>query len=108
VVYLTDHPALAALKVRVHLDLLPTDYVLMQVDVPEPESIVSGATTVIAGDAWLTTMSSATVQVPSVLVPHAWNLLLNPRHHHAAQAEIRGIEHFRFDPQLRHPLAGEG
>ena len=39
VVYLADHPALAALEVRVHLDLpfelLPTDYVLMRVDVPD-------------------------------------------------------------------------
>ena len=40
VVYLADHPALAAFEVRVHLDLpfelLPSDYVLMRVDVPDP------------------------------------------------------------------------
>lgn len=51
-VYLADHPALAALEVRVHLDLpfdlLPSDYVLMQVDIPDPESIEPAATTVKA------------------------------------------------------------
>jgi RES domain-containing protein len=112
VVYLADHPALAALEVRVHLDLpfdlLPSDYVLMQVDLPDPASIEPAGTTVIAGDTWLTATSSATVRVPSVLVPHAWNLLLNPRHHDAAQTEIREIEPFQFGPRLWHPLAGEG
>ncbi len=111
-VYLADHPALAALEVRVHLDLpfdlLPSDYVLMHVDVPEPTSIEPGATTVIAGNTWLAAASSATVRVPSVLVPHAWNLLLNPRHPDAAQAEILAIDPFRFDPRLWHPLGGEG
>jgi RES domain-containing protein len=112
VVYLADHPALAALEVRVHLDLpfdlLPSDYVLMQVDAPDPKSIEPAGTTVIAGDTWLTATSSASVRVPSILVPHAWNLLLNPRHQDAARAEIRKIEPFRFDPRLWHPLAGEG
>jgi RES domain-containing protein len=111
-VYLADHPALAALEVRVHLDLpfdlLPTDYVLMQVNIPDPDSIEPGTTTVVAGNTWLTAMSSATVRVPSVLVPHAWNLLLNPRHPDAAQCKTREIEPFRFDPRLWHPLAGEG
>ncbi len=111
-VYLADHPALAALEVRVHLDLpfdlLPSDYVLMQVDVPEPKGLEPADTTVIAGDNWLAASSSATVRVPSVLVPHAWNLLLNPRHPDAVRAEILEIEPFRFDPRLWHPLAGEG
>jgi RES domain-containing protein len=111
-VYLADHPALAALEVRVHLDLafdlLPSDYVLLQVGVPDPESIEPAATMVIAGDTWLAATSSATVRVPSVLVPHAWNLLLNPRHQNAAHAEIHEIEPFRFDPRLWHPLAREG
>jgi RES domain-containing protein len=111
-VYLADHPALAALEVRVHLDLpfdlLPVDYVLMRVEVPEPASIDAAATTVEAGTGWLVSAASATVRVPSVLVPHAWNLLLNPRHPDAAQAETLSIEDFRFDPRLWHPLGGEG
>jgi RES domain-containing protein len=111
-VYLADHPALAALEVRVHLDLpfelLPDDYVLMRVSVPDPVTINPAASTTEAGNAWLAQGSSASAQVPSVLVPHAWNLLLNPRHPDAPQAEILAIEPFRFDPRLWHPLSGEG
>jgi RES domain-containing protein len=111
-VYLADHPALAALEVRVHLDLpfdlLPADYVLMRVDIPEPASLDPATTTIKAGNAWLATASSATVRVPSVLVPHAWNLLVNPRHQGSARAETLSIEPFGFDPRLWHPLASEG
>jgi RES domain-containing protein len=112
IVYLADHPALAALEVRVHLDLpfdlLPADYVLIRVSLPDPVNIDPAAPTVEAGNAWLAAASSATVQVPSVLVPHAWNVLLNPRHPDAAYAGISEIEPFRFDPRLWHPLGGDG
>ena len=37
-------------------------------------------TTTAAGDLWLREAPSASVRVASVLVPHAWNILLNPRH----------------------------
>ncbi len=113
-VYLAEHPALAALEVRVHLDLpfelLPVDYVLMDVVVPDEPSVVCEAVegSVAIGDAWLTEARSAVLRVPSVLVPHAWNVLLNPRHPDAAGASIRAIETFGFDPRLWRPLAGEG
>jgi site-specific recombinase XerC len=35
VVYLAEHPALAVLELRVHFDLLPADFVLMRVMVPD-------------------------------------------------------------------------
>ncbi|HQT79499.1 MAG TPA: RES domain-containing protein [Rhodopila sp.] len=114
VVYLADHPALAALEVRVHLDLpfdlLPADFILMRVAVPDcpADGLTTSADTVAKGDAWLTGLSSATVRVASVLVPHAWNVLLNPRHPDARQAETQAIEPFRFDPRLWQPLATEG
>jgi RES domain-containing protein len=114
VVYLADHPALAALEVRVHLDLpfelLPADFVLMQVMVPDGAETVPAVDrhTVETGDTWLAGARSAVLLVPSVLVPHAWNVLLNPRHRDAEQALIREVEPFGFDPRLWRPLAGEG
>jgi RES domain-containing protein len=114
VVYLAEHPALAALEVRVHLDLpfelLPVDFVLMRVGVPDdPDTIFDPATaTVATGDTWLREARSATLRVPSVLIPHSWNLLLNPAHPDSVQALIREIEPFGFDPRLWQPLAGEG
>jgi RES domain-containing protein len=112
-VYLAEHPALAALELRVHLDLpfelLPADFVLLRVSVPEApiSGIEAPAATIVLGDAWLTEAPSAALRVPSVLVPHAWNILLNPRHPEATRAEIREIEPFRFDPRLWQPLGGE-
>ena len=113
VVYLAEHPALAALEVRVHLDLpfelLPTDFVLMQVVVPDTPSTVFAVDqdTVAMGNAWLAEARSAALRIPSVLVPHAWNVLWNPLHPNAAQAEIREIEPFGFDPRLWQPLGRE-
>jgi RES domain-containing protein len=108
VVYLSDHPALAILEVRVHLDLplelLPDDYVLVQVRLPdEVPSVVREAQPDprSAGDAWLRAGDTATLRVPSVLVPFAHNLLLNPRHKRAADAAIVSTTVFRFDPRLR-------
>lgn len=120
VVYLAEHPALAALEVRVHLDLpfelLPNDYVLMRVALPNDlvtsietsagESI-SGSQTVAAGDAWLAQARSVALRVPSVLMPYAWNVLLNPRHADTDQVKINGIEAFHFDTRLWVPLGGE-
>ena len=106
-VYLAEHPALAALEVRVHLDLppdlLPDDYVLVQVDLPDgsvEKMTALPANTVAAGDGWIASASSAVLRVPSVLVPNSYNLLLNPRHPHAADARIRSVQPFRFDARL--------
>ena len=113
VVYLAEHPALAALELRVHLDLpfdlLPVDFVLMRVAVPDSPDIAPppSTATVATGDSWLTEATAATLRVPSVLVPHSWNVLLNPRHPNAVQVEVQGIEPFGFDARLWRPLAGE-
>lgn len=108
VTYLAEHPALAVLEVLVHLDLppelLPDDYVLVCADLPfraetpafdqpyNPESV---------GNAWLRAGDSPLLRVPSVLVPHAHNLLLNPLHRTAQRAKILSVEPFVFDPRFR-------
>jgi RES domain-containing protein len=107
VVYLSDHPALAVLEVRVHLDLplelLPDDYVLARVRLPDEAPSVIGDPQPdprSTGDAWLRAADTATLQVPSVLVPFAYNVLLNPRHKRAAEAAIADTATFRFDRRL--------
>lgn len=106
-VYLAEHPALAVLEVRVHLDLppdlLPDDYVLAQVELPdEPPEILPDmpAGPCAAGDAWLRANRTAVLRVPSAFVPGAANLLLNPRHPRAAKARLVLTRPFRFDPRL--------
>ncbi len=114
--YFAEHPALAALEVRVHLDLpfelLPVDFALMRVTVPDHliakiDTPLSNLETVATGDAWLARGDAAALQVPSVLMPYAWNVLLNPRHADIARVAIDGIEPFHFDPRLWEPLGGE-
>lgn len=107
VVYLAEHPALAVLEIRVHLDLpsdlLPDDYVVMQADLPdEPPEIVESAPADAraAGNAWLRSNRTAVLRVPSAIVPYVTNLLLNPRHPHAAEARITRAIRFQFDPRL--------
>ena len=106
-VYLAEHPALAVLEVRVHLDLppdlLPDDYVMMQVDLPDepPETVPALPDDPRAvGDAWLAAGRTAVLRVPSVIVPDTSNLLLNPRHPRAADARIARTTPFQFDPRL--------
>jgi len=106
-VYLAEHPALAVLEVRVHLDLplelLPSDYVLVRVRLPEESAIAftePPSEPKKAGDAWLREGETAVLLVPAALVPFARNLLLNPRHPRAAEAVIAGVAPFRFDPRL--------
>jgi RES domain-containing protein len=105
-VYLAEHPALTVLEVRVHLDLslelLPEDYVLARIRLPDepPETAAPTDDCAAVGNTWLHEGFTATLRVPSMLVPHAWNLLLNPRHRRATEAEIVGLTPFRFDPRL--------
>lgn len=106
-VYAAEHPALALLEVRVHLDLpldlMPEDYVILRISLPDepPEHI----TTIppdprAAGDAWLREARTAILRVPSILVPGATNLLLNSRHSRATEAILATPTPFRFDPRL--------
>ncbi|MBV8093310.1 MAG: RES family NAD+ phosphorylase [Acetobacteraceae bacterium] len=105
-VYLAEHPALAILEVRVHLDvpleLLPDDYVLMHVSLPDEPPADAGvvADTVADGDAWLTSKVSAVRRVPALLAPHSSNFLFNPAHPRAGEASVVEIEPYRFDPRL--------
>jgi RES domain-containing protein len=115
VVYFAEHPALAALEVRVHLDLpfelLPADFVLMRVTLPDRLAVSINSIpeeTIREGDTWLAGARSAALRVPSVLIPHAWNIFLNPLHPDVEQARIEAIEPFGFDPRLWEPLGSEG
>jgi RES domain len=58
------------------------------------------ATTRALGDAWLDHPSTALLRVPSVIVPSAWNFLLNPAHSDAAKIAIADVIEAPFDPRL--------
>jgi RES domain-containing protein len=117
VVYLAESPALAMLEILVHFDMepdeVPDQYQLLEVEYDGrkgtsrlDESALPAnwraniPLTRAFGDKWLTGSSSAVLRVPSVIVPHSYNYLLNPRHPNAAAAQIVTTHQHPFDPRL--------
>ncbi|WP_029014204.1 RES family NAD+ phosphorylase [Niveispirillum irakense] len=106
-VYMAETAALAVLEVRVHLDLppelMPDDYVLMQIDLnglPMEECGSFPKDCQDIGDAWLRAQHTPILKVPSVIVPENANLLLNPRHPDATKARILSTRAFSLDRRL--------
>ncbi len=118
VVYLAESPAGAMLERIVHLtDMnedgnLPRVYQLLRVEVPDevvikPLSVVArvdwkehAESTRPTGDAWLDSLETVLARVPSAIVPHTWNYLLNPGHPDAKQIQIVEVIRERFDSRL--------
>lgn len=117
-VYGASTAALAALEVRVHLDLafdlLPDDYVLMRIDGPdgmavhivEPAELPENwrardsQTCRATGDAWLIERASALLLVPSAIIPFEQNVLINPLHRDSARLTVADITPFAWDSRL--------
>ena len=107
-VYLAAEASLALLEVRVHLDLpldmLPDDYIYLEVelgDLPIEDAGLGASADECrqAGDEWLASLRTPLMRVPSAIVPHSRNILLNPRHP-AAAASIAATYPCVFDPRL--------
>jgi RES domain-containing protein len=115
IVYLADHPASALLEMLVHMDrdLIPATYRLLRVVVSGTVAMDKVGTDTLAsdwrtqpaltrqiGDQWLDRSSTALLEVPSVIVPHGKNFLLNPVHPDAAKVAIADVVDAPFDPRL--------
>jgi RES domain-containing protein len=118
IVYGALTASLAALEVRVHLDLpfdlLPDDYVLMRIAAPddmavrtiEPEELPenwrarNSQTCRAIGDAWLARPASALLLVPSAIIPFEQNVLINPLHSDSARLTVTGITLFTWDSRF--------
>ena len=108
VVYLAEHPALALLETLVHLEVdpedMPVDFRLLSVEVPNdlgveewleadldsshPDWRHNGGVTRELAERFFTEGRCALMRVPSVLIPAAYNFLLNPGHPGAADLRI--------------------
>ncbi len=117
IVYLSDHPAAALVEVLVHLEIdpgdLPDSYQLLGIDFLDTvpmrfileKDLAFGwrddlRLTRDLGDLWLRENQTALARVPSAVVPHSLNWLLNPVHADAAKASIAEIIPMPFDPRL--------
>ena len=111
VTYASESLALASLEVLVHcdLDLLPSDLMAIEIDVPPRIKIAEIAASDLPrswrrhpvppalqrlGNDWLDQAQTTVLRVPSALVPTESNLLLNPLHRDFR--DIRVIRRFKF------------
>lgn len=111
VTYASESLALASLEVLVHsdVDLLPSDLVAIEIDVPAKVKIGEIKVKDLPrtwrkhpgprrlqelGNDWLDRGRMAVLRVPSALVPTESNFLVNPLH--PALSELRVVRSFKF------------
>lgn len=107
VLYAAEHPALAGFEKLVHAGVAvtasPLDYRLIVLTIPM-DSIDRvqhmPADPLAVGTAWHEAGDYLALEVPSVTVPYASNILINSRHPRAAEISIRDDVAFAFDARL--------
>lgn len=117
VVYCTLNPATALLETLVHLEIdsedRPERFQVLRIEGPDslsfeqievsslsPNWAADMSITQTIGDRWLTEGRSLLLQVPSVLVPETWNVLVNPQHAEATSLSIVATYEHAFDLRL--------
>jgi len=115
--YGAENISLAKLEVTVHLDLdiIPDDYFLIEIEIPENinikvlekevleadwNSIPHSESTQLIGDQFLDENKFLVLKVPSAIVPQEYNFILNPNHKKFSLIKITAIEKFTFDNRL--------
>lgn len=116
-IYCADSRALAMAEVAVHLSLslLPSDYEMVELEIPRQVSMMQlGLETLPEGwnsfphllqtqqigDQFVATEKCCVLKVPSAVVPGDFNFLINPHHPHFEKIRIQGREKFPFDSRL--------
>ncbi|MGB7432943.1 MAG: RES family NAD+ phosphorylase [Ahrensia sp.] len=112
IVYCCEHPALSMLEILVNADLnlLPTNYQLLRVHVPEHVSRAEAKLAdgwrddaIMTQDYWrafCAQSSACLLKVPSVVMPYAWNWLINPRHADHAHLAVTEQVRYPFDSRF--------
>jgi RES domain-containing protein len=114
-VYTAASRALAVLEILVHYGVLPRDFVLTPVRIPD--SLIYEVRLVALPPDWqmnqeftaefgggLIKAANAVLSVPSSIIPAERNYILNPAHPQFGEIEFLPSEPFHFDPRL--PLLG--
>ena len=110
VIYCAEHPALAPLEVRAHMDLEEAflgQFVIMKITLPDAmqvqridDSPEDESQSQQWGDAWLTAADTAVCRVRSVLYVECYNYLVTPSHPDAQQIELISVSPIAFDERL--------
>ena len=117
VVYLSASLSLAALEQFVHLSAEDTRIRFSAILVGIPDNLSTQELSVnelpkewraepppdackTLGSAWAETNETALLKVPSVIVPHEFNYVLNPKHPDFTRLSIHKAEPFGFDSRM--------
>ena len=115
--YTAASRALAVVEIAVHvpLGIIPTDYYLAVIEIPDKASIPRIETadlpanwnknpfikiTQLIGDDFIKSNKHLMVQVPSATVAGDYNYLINPRHPDFKNVRIKNVDAFEFDLRL--------
>lgn len=74
----------------VHSSELPKDWR----QYPAPELLAA------LGNAWIESLESAVLRIPSAVIPQEFNYLLNPSHPEFQRIKVGKPEPFEFDPRM--------
>jgi RES domain-containing protein len=117
VLYCALNPATALLEILVHMEIDPEDrperFQVLKIEGPDAVSVErldaaalpedwgeNPTATQAIGDDWLASARSLLLEVPSVLAPETWNVLVNPAHPEAGQLKIARVYQHPFDTRL--------
>lgn len=119
VVYAAPAISMAVLETAAHLDDggLPLNRYLVEIEVPDAvwalretltvaalpptwDAVPAGQASMWLGAAWLASLRSPILLVPSVIVPEEFIALLNPRHPAAARITARVARQFEYSRLL--------
>lgn len=117
IIYTAINRSLAMAEVAVHFSLatLPSDYMMVTINIPDNISIKKLAakdlpddwnsfphpsTTQAIGDRFIADNKFCVLQIPSAVTQGDYNLLINPRHPEFKKIKIIRIENFPFDKRI--------
>ncbi len=117
VIYASTTVALAVLEIVVNFSVLPKGYGLTRISIPDDVKITEPFATLKRfpngwddpvptirtqqlGTAWIRGNASPVLLVPSAVVPHEKNYVLNPNHLDFHKIAFSQPEPFHFDPRL--------
>jgi RES domain-containing protein len=115
-VYFALSRALAVLEKRVHMTPATVGMLwrLITIEIADQHVITADPGTLpvnwkaqpaplstkVFGSAWVTSLQSLGLRVPSVIVPGEDNLLINPAHAALTVVKVINVEDYRLDPRL--------
>lgn len=117
ILYTASTKALALLEILVHLSptLIPDDYVIVEIDIPDDLLVTNvdasllptdrssypiNSLTQWIGDNWLENNVAIALRVPSAIVTSEYNILINPENSGFERVKINSIKPFEFDSRL--------